>query len=483
MTRKIFLNKANRSITGLFVSNVIAFFITGLSYIIYSKTLNPPDFGLYSIALLVGNFGTLVLDGGLKNTIIKTKEDLKKEEEGVLLFLMVIISFLGISALILIYLILNLTKSSSVSDFQFLAIFGGLYWISYPWIAIPTATLERSLSYIGISAVESIGMIFERALPAFFILKMQGGIYSFIWALLISRLFRVVSMNLLYRSTIQIPSLKQIKLVLHLLIEGGWLQLSVASALIRDNLHTILVGLIFGKAWVGFYSWALQLSAISSQVFVQIAARVSVPMFARAENFEDRWKSCLYQIKILTIIITPFLGAIIIMIPIVNNYFFEGKWSEAISLLPLFFLRMIPGLATTPIASILMVQCGGKSLAKATTLWTMFEFIAGIICLKAIGPQGLAWSYAFVVWIGLYTILFVLDRNNLVRLIMDIVNSLLRRSSLIISLIFSILILLLNRNLWLDSNNILVCSVLSIIILLASYLSESETRKIIGIQK
>ena len=64
--------QVSRSVISLFGSNIIAFLITGLSYFVYSKSLLPSEFGLYSIALAIGSFGTLALDGGLKNTIIKS---------------------------------------------------------------------------------------------------------------------------------------------------------------------------------------------------------------------------------------------------------------------------------------------------------------------------------------------------------------------------------------------------------------------------
>ena len=76
--------QVSRGVISLFSSNIIAFLITGLSYFVYSKSLLPSEFGLYSIALAIASFGTLALDGGLKNTIIKSPNNLSKDEEGTL---------------------------------------------------------------------------------------------------------------------------------------------------------------------------------------------------------------------------------------------------------------------------------------------------------------------------------------------------------------------------------------------------------------
>jgi O-antigen/teichoic acid export membrane protein len=482
MFNKLLPTKVNRSIAGLFAANSIAFLVTGLSYIVYSKTLRPDEFGLYSIALAIGNFGTLVLDGGLKNTIIKSPDDLRKEEEGALLFLMIASSAIAIIVLVLIRYYLSINSSTAINDYDFLAVFSGIYWLSYPWISIPTASLERTMNYSGIAWIESIGIILERALPAIIILALQGGIYSFVWSVLLSRLFRVTCMNLLYKSSIYIPSWTQIKSIGYLLSEGFWLQLAVGASLLRDNLHTILVGLMFGKTWVGFYSWALQLSAISSQVFVAIATRVSIPLFARADTFENRWKSCIYQIKILTICIIPFLAVILITIPTVNNYFFAGKWTEAIALLPFLFLRMLTGLAITPVSSILMIQHGGRSLANATVLWTTLELVFAFIFLSAMGPMGLAWSYAIIVWLGLFIYILFIKKES-IKLMKDIFNVLLRRSSLFVSIFLSAFIFLYGVKLGVHLENIYQCIFSSIFIMSLSYISEYEVRRFLGMAK
>ncbi|MFN5595038.1 MAG: oligosaccharide flippase family protein, partial [Aphanizomenon sp.] len=94
--------QVSRGVISLFSSNIIAFLITGLSYFVYSKSLLPSEFGLYSIALAIASFGTLALDGGLKNTIIKSPNNLSKDEEGTLLFLMVSSSLFLVIMMILL---------------------------------------------------------------------------------------------------------------------------------------------------------------------------------------------------------------------------------------------------------------------------------------------------------------------------------------------------------------------------------------------
>jgi O-antigen/teichoic acid export membrane protein len=473
--------QVSRGVISLFSSNIIAFLITGLSYFVYSKSLLPSEFGLYSIALAIASFGTLALDGGLKNTIIKSPNNLSKDEEGTLLFLMVSSSLFLVIMMILLGQPLGHYFPDINRDYRFLALFGGIYLLSYPWMVISTAALERKFEYMKIAWVESIGMVLEKGIAALLILYINTGIYSFIWGLLIGRLFRITLINSFYKSSFCIPSWTKFKAILYLLAEGSWLQSATAASLIRDNLHIILVGVMFGKAWVGYYSWGLQLCSISSQAFVQISARISIPMFAQAKNFDESWRVCQYQIKLLTLLTGPILVVMLIAVPSINENLLNGKWSAAIGLLPLLIARMFPGLAITPVGAMLMVDKGGRTFAIANITWTVLEFVIGGIFILLIGPTGLAWSYALVVWLGIWIFLFYMSEITN-KLVYEVGKSLFKGSSIYVAIFLTILVYLYCNSLGINLINIYNATLFSIGIILISYLSEKEFRNKLGIK-
>jgi len=426
-------NMVKKGVISLFVSYTISFIAIGFSYIAYSKLLSPQDFGLYSIAIALGMFGTLVLDGGLKTTIIKEADDLTREEQGTLSFLMVGFSFLLLVIIIFLKHPLGYFFPSAQKDFQFLTVFAAVILLSYPFMVIPTAALERRFLYSKIGWIESIYFVLERGSPVFFLWWTQQGIYSFVWGLLLGRVFRVLALNLTYRTHLQIPTWGRVKRVLHLLREGSWFQLGVGFSQIRDNLHILLVGPLFGKEWVGYYAWGFQLCLMASQVFVQISSRVSLPMFAQAENFEKRWQACLYQIKLLTILTAPVLVTLPMVLPSLDQHFFQGKWQIAISFIPLLFFRMLAGVALTPLAILLLVERGARSLALFSILFTAIEVAGAIVLLMLIGPKGLAWSCAITVWIGVYLTFYML-RTESGKFALITLRSLFQRPSLGISM-------------------------------------------------
>jgi len=201
---------------------------------------------------------------------------------------------------------------------------------------------------------------------------------------------------------------------------------------VRDSLHVLIVGPLFGQAWVGYYGWCLQLALITSQTFVQISARVSVPVFAQSEGFETRWRHCLAQIRLLTILTAPVMMGALLVLPSVNAHLFHSKWRLALTILPLILLRMLPGLATTPVGALVMVHRGGRALAMAIGLWTGLEIVAGLALSLLVGPTGLAWSYATVVWPGLFILLRALNVDTW-RLVGDTTKAILGRPSLVIA--------------------------------------------------
>ncbi len=325
--------------------------------------------------------------------------------------------------------------------------------------------------------IESVGLALERASPIVFLLGFHTGIYAFTWGLLLGRVFRMILVNLFYRASFHLPSWGHVRQAFYLVKEGTWLQVASGAAFVRDNLHVLLVGPLFGSNWVGYYGWGLQLSLIASQVFVQISARVSVPMFAQTATFERRWQNCLYQIRLLAMLTAPILIAVLLVLPGIDDHFFLGKWRPGISILPLLFLRMLPGLATTPLGALLMVERGGKRFATANVLWAALEVAGAALLLHLLGPTGLAWSYATVVWIGLAICLAFLGHNT-ARLTADVAWSLLQRPSLIIgsaslgALVLVFAAIGLNQGLHYQIPVAFAAAVLA-----AAYLSESYIRK------
>jgi O-antigen/teichoic acid export membrane protein len=200
--------------------------------------------------------------------------------------------------------------------------------------------------------------------------------------------------------------------VLQFLREGAWYQLGMGSSLLRDNLHLLIIGPLFGSAWVGYYAWGLQLCMMASQVFVQISARVSVPIAAQSASFPDRWRMAIRQVGLLTAITAPILAGAICVAPAAIHQLFADKWRPALVLLPYLFLRMLPGAASAPIGALTLVERGARIYTLAMWLWTAAELGMGMAAVRWLGVEGLAISYSIGAWVGIACLLLVLKQNT-----------------------------------------------------------------------
>jgi O-antigen/teichoic acid export membrane protein len=465
----------HRGIVGLFIANIVTLVVVGLSFVAYSQLLDPSDFGLYAVALSAATILALVLDGGLKTTIIKLDSELSPQEESSIAVWMVLVS----AGLLLLLVVtegpLLAMRPGIRHDAKFVTIFVGIALLFYPFVTLPTANMERKLRYGQLAWIESLGMVVERGGPALLLILTKGGIYCFVWALLASRVLRVLVLAQFHRIDFLRLSWAGFSDSLRHLREGAWIQAGTLSAVIRDNLHTLLVGPLFGKEWIGYYAWALQICLVSSQLFAQISARVSLPLLAQAQEFDRRWPRCLFQIRLLTMLTVPVLCGMWLILPAMDTHFFHGKWEPALALIPFLFFRMIAGMATTPIGPLIIVQRGGAVFAKSNFQWTLAEAAGAFVLLKLLGPTGLGWSYAFVVWFGLW-ILLVSLRQKTGSLVKELVKGLVLRPSVLSALCVTAGAILVSKVSRFPISNMWPALFVAGVLVVCSYAVEPELR-------
>src|ERR1700686_1408723 len=123
-----------RHLVPLFVANIVAFGSVALSYLIYSRLLTAQQFGAYAAALAVGNLAVLVLDGGIKTSIIKHGADLTRQEEFSLLSLMLAFSGILLLALYFGQRVIRHFYPAATDQTEFVSAFAAVYLLTYPWI-------------------------------------------------------------------------------------------------------------------------------------------------------------------------------------------------------------------------------------------------------------------------------------------------------------------------------------------------------------
>ncbi len=427
-------------LVSLFLSSGVALLATALSYLYYSLELDVAEFGLYSLALAVSVIATIVLDGGLRTTLIKRSGSLSDELAEILTTALFAVSLLMSMAALAGYGIASaLLEPTLSSDLAFVLWFVFAYVLSYPLTIVPTVRLERELRYRHVGWIESAGVVVERGLPALLLMQ-GGGMEAFVLAAYVGRFLRVVSLQIAAGGRglgLRLSGWRQLRA---LLAEGIWYQGALDVWALRDNLHVLLIGPFFGKEWLAYYAWVLQVATLSSQLFVQIASRVSVPLLAGKAGIAERWHSSVRYMQVLSVVAVPVLLLVWILLPWVDNFLFEGKWQPALGLVPWLFFRMSVGLATSPLGSLLLVHAGARQYFLANISWTLIEVAACLAAIAVVGEYGLAWSHAFMVLPGVWLILSRLDlERRPVRRLAQIVRRVYFRPAVAMSVLGAVL--------------------------------------------
>ncbi|NBA78619.1 oligosaccharide flippase family protein [Emticicia sp. ODNR4P] len=400
------MNNIRKIYFSVFFTNIVTFASVVFAYFAYSKFLTPSEFGVYSVALALNNFGTLFLETGTRNAIIKTQvEGNENSLKGGITFYILSFSILLIFVFLMGKVFIGRIYPAIINDYSWICSFLSIFWISSAFIVVPTSFLEKNLQYSKITWVESLSVVLERAVPVLFMSFFSYKLMAFTVLAFISRFLKLIVLNV-YSSSCIFSKKKDFINAKRILKESVWIQFSMSSSFIRDNLHVLIIGPLYGKLWVGYYAWGMQLATLTSQVFVQVFSRLSVSISARYSSFEDRWKLVQNQVIYLSYITTPALTVTLMLIPYVNELFFHGKWNETIIILPFLFARMIPSISTTPIAALLLVDKDVKIYAQFLWAWTIIEVICCLLFVYIGSAHGLAWSLSISAWFGVWLLTY-----------------------------------------------------------------------------
>ena len=391
-----------RATLAMSTANAAALLAAIGGYLAYSRLLSPADFALYASALAIAKFGTMLLDGGIKIALIKEGATLR---EGGYRSAFLACALLAAASIVVLGLVLGgLAAETGVaaSTAAFLGTYAAAYFTTYPILVIPLADLERNMLFGAVARAEGLTICVEYGLPAVLWIAIRPGLWTFVASAWLARGLRAAlllastSNRSWLRSTCA-PDWRRLKSLFGV---GFQFQLAALASLLRDSLHLVMVGPLFGREMAGLYAWVLQLCGVTSQVFVQTASRVSLPWLLATDDDESRWRRTLLQIMWLTVLSFPPLLCLRYIAPAADHAFFRDKWASALVLLPFLIWRMLPGLATTPLGTMLIAQRGSGGYASANAIWAFAEVAAAGACMYALGAYGLAVSYSFMAWFG-----------------------------------------------------------------------------------
>jgi O-antigen/teichoic acid export membrane protein len=396
-----------RSAFAMTTSSAVALVATAGGYVVYSSLLSPAEFAYYAGALALARFASLLVDSGLKVSLVTSKVPPNSSLLGQADFASKLLCIAVVALVALGLLMATLLQLLDGETALFLGSYALAYFVTYPFLLIPLVHLERGLIFNPIAHAEGIGVALEYSLPAILWITVYPSLWVFVLGAWVGRIYRVVYMRLSAAKDENYKFSKDLHKLhwgsIRLLLNDGWnFQLGSLASMVRDNLHLIFIGPIYGKEWAGFYTWIQQLCASASQIFVQTASRISLPWLASATNGKDQWTLTIKQIQWLTIFTFPAVASLLIIAPAANIAIFNSKWLTALPLLPFYIIRMLPSIGTTIIGSLVMTRSSSRGYLSVNFYWTLVEVAILLPLLYVAHEYALAISHSLVIWLGLF---------------------------------------------------------------------------------
>jgi O-antigen/teichoic acid export membrane protein len=365
----------------------------------YARWLVPTEFAHWTAALAIARACLLLLDGGLKTALVRRAawpdpRTLRHLQRLCLVLAAALVIAGGVSAW-WFWSAGRLQAGEAILYAAYLA----AYLLPYPPLFGALARLERAQSFGAVGRAEGLSVALEFSLPA---AAMALGLpywLAFAIAVCAARIVRSGWIIVAARGVVGEVAQGASGSPAALLREGAGVQAIAALSMVRDQMHLWLVAPWFGASWAGMYGFALTACALASQAFVQTAARVALPALRHADR-DEQWPMVLLQVRRLAAVVLPALALLPAWLARADAQLWDGRWHEAIALVPWFCLRMVAGVATTSLGAWLLVSRTPWAAARTHAAWTSIEVAVAVCGLLLFGPQGLAIGSAASAWAG-----------------------------------------------------------------------------------
>lgn len=389
----------------LALAQFLALLVAACAAVLYGRWLQPAELAAWLLALGVARAGLLLLEGGLKTTLVRRPSWPGAADLQALLRQSTWLC--GAAAGLVCATAAGLAGSGRIGSTQawLLAVCAAAYFCSLPPLAPALARLERAGQFGAVGRAEGAALLLEFALPAALLAAGLAPVPAFCLAVVLARALRtgwivraaralpavVPDPNCAAAARAAAPALWR---------DGASVQAVAGLSMLRDQMHLWLLGPWYGAAWAGVYALAGTACALASQAPVQTAARVALPVL-RSSDPAARWPALLRQTRWLALACLPPLLLLPAWLAWADAALWAGAWAAALPLLPWLLLRMVAGVALTTLGVALLLAPHAWSAARTHAGWTVLEIALAVVALAVFGPLGLAIAGAVGGWLGL----------------------------------------------------------------------------------
>lgn len=365
-----------------FGTQLISFVVS----IFLARILLPEEFGLIGMIAIFMGIGTILFDGGMTSSLIRS-DDLEESDYSTVFIFNLLVS-LGVYFIIFI-------SAPFIADFYHQPILANvtrIYALSFVFSAfgsVQNTILTKAMNFKK-QTLLTIPALLAGSIVALIMAIKGFGVWSLVGMTLINTF--VLSMTLWFTSKWK-PTFVFSKNKFRKHFNYGYkLTLSGVLDIIFTNIYQIVIGRFFSANIVGYYTRANQLMMMPVGNVSTALNKVAFPLFAEIQNDKDRLRSAYKKIMLLVLfIINPIIVLMLVLAEPLTVFLFTDKW---LPMVPLFQIICLSGLLyPLHLYNLLILQVKGRS-----DLFLKLEIVKKILAAVVLflsfyfGLYGLLWG-------------------------------------------------------------------------------------------
>lgn len=316
------------ALAGVFWSSIQQFSTQGITFVVsvvLARLLSPSEFGLIGMITVLMSIGTVLMEGGLGQSLIRTNNPTEEDYTTVFYF--------NLIGSFLIYIVVFVCAGSIAEFYKQPSLELIIKW--YCLIFITNAF--SSVQYTKLSKEMKFKKELTIVVPSLILSSIVGITMAYmnygIWSLIVSALVQSVlaSIQLWVRSDWK-PSLNFNKEKFNYHFHYGYkLTLSGVLDAIFVNAYSIIIGKFFAPAQVGFYNRADTLKQLPVSNISVVLNKVTFPLFAEVHDDDVRLKDIYKRImQMVLFFVAPVLLCMSVLAEPLFRVLFSEKWLPAV---------------------------------------------------------------------------------------------------------------------------------------------------------
>lgn len=328
-----------QALSGVFWSSLQLFGSQGVGFVIsviLARLLMPSEFGLIAMLSIFMGLGTVLINGGLTQSLIRTQEP--DEEDFATVF------YFNLVGSILIYIIVFVCAPFIANFYkqELLVLIIRVYAIIFiinAFGAIQLTRLNKMMDFKTQLKI-SIPSIVLSGLTGISLAYMGFGVWSLVWSAIVQALAGTI--QLWYWANWKPLWVFSKEKFNHHFQFGIKLMFSGVLDVIFTNAYTIVIGKFFSPAQVGFYNRADTLQMLPVGTLSSVVTKVTYPLFSSIQNDDVRLKSVYKRIMQMVIfLVAPTLILMAVLAEPLFRFLFTERWLPAV---PYFQILCVNGI-------------------------------------------------------------------------------------------------------------------------------------------